>query len=123
MRLAFALLLTAHAIAHLPGFLVSWRLMDGQRDLQYRTTIFGGAVDVGRVGIRIIGLLWLLAGFGVAYAAIQFFKWTDLAWPAAWAATAFSTIMTLVGWPDSKVGAVMNGVVFAALTWFLLAGS
>ncbi|MGH7679428.1 MAG: hypothetical protein ACRENU_13235 [Gemmatimonadaceae bacterium] len=120
IRIAFALFLLAHAIAHVPEFLVSWHMIANRPDLPYRTAIFGGAVHVGRAGMRVVGLLWLVAGFGVAYAAIELMRNAPVAWPAAWAAAAFSGIMTIVGWPDSRTGAVLNAVTFAALIWFLL---
>jgi hypothetical protein len=119
-RIVFAVFLFAHAIAHVPGFLVSWRLIANRPDLPYRTAIFGGAVHVGRAGMRVVGILWLVAGLGVALAAIELLRNAAVAWPAVWAAAAFSAIMTIAGWPDSKTGVALNAVTFGALIWFLL---
>lgn len=123
MRIVLSLLLFAHAIAHLPGFLVSWQLIASKPDLPYRTTILGGRIDVGTAGMRVIGVLWLLAGFTVALAAIYLFRNTDRAWATAWAAVGFSAVMTIVGWPDSRTGAVLNAVAIAFLAWITLARS
>ena len=46
MRSLFALLLIAHGIAHLVGFVVPFGLMSNP-DLAERTTVLGGALDVG----------------------------------------------------------------------------
>src|SRR5688500_16987409 len=63
MRFAFAFFLLIHGIAHLPGFVVPWRLAT-LTEMPYKTTLFNGAVNAGPVGARVIGLLWLLAGLG-----------------------------------------------------------
>jgi hypothetical protein len=49
-----------HGLVHLLWFVVPWRIttVDG---LPYATTILAGRLDVGRAGIRIVGLLWLAA--------------------------------------------------------------
>ena len=61
LRWALALLLVGHGLAHLPGFLVAWRLRELPM-LPYTTTILGGHFDVGALGARLLGLGWLLAG-------------------------------------------------------------
>lgn len=114
MRILFSLLLAVHAVAHLPGFLVSWRWMS-EPDLPYRTTILGGKVDVGAVGIRVIGVFWLLAAVAVGTAAIHVFRNTDNAAMITWAALAFSSVLTIIGWPDSKKGVALNAVIIASL--------
>jgi hypothetical protein len=47
-------------MAHLPGFLVPWRLA-APAGMPYTTTVLGGTADLGSVGIRIVSFLWLLA--------------------------------------------------------------
>jgi len=117
MRVLLSILLAAHAIAHLPGFLVSWRIIPGHQDLPYRTTILGGRFDVGTTGSRVVGLMWLVAGFVVGLASVVVFRNADNWWTYTGAAVAFSTFMTLLGWPDSRTGAVLNTVVIAFLVW------
>jgi hypothetical protein len=56
VRSAFSLFLVLHGIAHLPGFLVPWRLA-APAEMRY-TTVLGGSADLGRVGIRIVSILW-----------------------------------------------------------------
>jgi hypothetical protein len=98
------------------GFAGAFRL-SGQ--VPYKTTLFDGRLDAGDRGIRIIGLLWLLAAvaFGVAAVATV----THLAWWPSYvlAVSAISLVMCLAGWPDARIGAVVN----VALISFLLIGS
>ena len=45
MRFVLALLLVAHGVAHLVGFVASWKLAT-LAELPYKTTVFSGRVDV-----------------------------------------------------------------------------
>ncbi|MEX2177224.1 MAG: hypothetical protein WD801_00845 [Gemmatimonadaceae bacterium] len=120
MRMLLGLLLGAHAIAHLPGFLYSWRWMS-EPGGQYRTTILGGRVNVGAVGIRVVGVFWLLAAVAVGVAAVHMFRLTQNAVTLTWIAVTLSSIMTIVGWPGTKTGVVLNAVIIASLVWVALA--
>lgn len=122
MLVLLSMLLAAHAIAHLPGFLVSWHLLR-EPELPYKTTILGGRVDVGTVGIRVIGVLWLVAAVGIGSAAVHVFRNTGSWWPITLSAVGFSALMTILGWPDSRTGVVLNAVVIAFLVWVATAGS
>src|SRR5688572_27594150 len=105
MRLLVSLLLAAHAIAHLPNCLVAWNFLAGP-DLPHRTALLGGRVRVGERGIRLFGVLWLIAAVLVAIAAIHMFRNTPEAWSFTRAAVAFSGLLTILGWPDSRTGVV-----------------
>jgi hypothetical protein len=113
MRLALSALLIAHGVAHLVGFVVPWRLM-ATSDVPYRTTILAGAIEVGDVGVRALGVVWLaaalafvvlggalLAGFGVR-------SWM-------FAVLGLSLALCAAGWPDARIGVIVNVVVLAAL--------
>jgi hypothetical protein len=89
MRVALSILLLLHGIAHLPGFVVPWRLT-ALPELPYKTTVLGGALDIGGSGVRTLGLLWL----GVV---------------------ASSTVLCILGWPDSRIGLAVNLVLLALL--------
>ncbi|MEA2722947.1 MAG: hypothetical protein QOH59_718, partial [Gemmatimonadales bacterium] len=60
MRAALSFFFIVHGIAHLPGFLVPWRLA-APAEIPYTTTVLGGTADLGRVGIRIVSIVWLMA--------------------------------------------------------------
>ena len=113
MRFLFAAMLAAHGVAHIPGFVVSWRV-GALPELPYTTTILAERFDVGDAGIRVVGLLWLLAGLGFLNAAVL----VTMRVPSAYRVTLFMTIASFalcaVGWPDSRIGLWVN-VVLAAL--------
>ena len=98
MRIALALLFIVHGIAHLPGFLVPWRLA-APADMPYTTTVLGGAVDLGPVGIRAMSTLWLLAALA----------------PLALGVTLFSLVLSILGWPQARIGLALNLVLLAYL--------
>jgi hypothetical protein len=57
MRFVLAFLLVAHGVAHLVGFVSSWKLAT-LAELPDKTAVFLGRVDVGDAGIRVMGVLW-----------------------------------------------------------------
>jgi hypothetical protein len=114
MRHILAIGFILHGIAHLVGFAVPWGLV---KTAPYKTTILAGKIDVHDAGIRIIGLLWLLAALVFAAAGIALL--TRQGWwrPATLVAASYSFVLCIVNWPDSRIGAVINVaiVVFLAL--------
>lgn len=114
MRFAIAAVLAAHGIAHLVGFVSSWRIAE-LAELPYKTTIVGGRLDVGDVGARLVGLLWLIAALMFIAAA------AGVAMQAQWAArlTAFvvavSLALCVAGWPDARLGVPVNLALVALL--------
>ena len=118
MRVVLALLFVFHGIAHLPGFLVPWKIVHSA-DVPYTTTVLGGAVDLGPVGMRALSAFWVLATLGFVMTGIATFR-DDPGWVTlALGVTTFSLILTLLGWPLSRIGAVLNLVLLA----FLLLGA
>jgi len=100
---AFAALLAAHGAAHSLAFAVAWKLTEPE-DLPYTTKIFG-SVDLGAVGIRIVGLLWLaaLAAFLLAAALTVF------------AATVLSTLLCLTQPGRAAVGLAIDAALLVGL--------
>jgi hypothetical protein len=107
MRLVFAFFLLAHGVAHLVGFVSSWKLAT-LAELPYKTTVFSGRVDVGDAGIRVMGVLWLLAGLAFLVAAVAVA--TEAGWAVRFvlAAVIASLMLCLAGWPDARVGVAVN---------------
>lgn len=105
-----------HAVAHLPGFLVSWQLAT-LADLPYKTTVLAGRLSVGDRGMQVIGLLWLALAVGFAAAgvgAVARLPW----WNAvATAATVVSLVLCVLAWPDTRFGVVVNLLLGAWLLW------
>jgi hypothetical protein len=112
IRLLLSVVLVAHGVAHLVGFVSSWRLVT-LPDLPYRTTILGGLVDLGDAGIRVVGVLWLVTGLtfvASAWAVVSDLPWWQLVVTFAFGA---SIVLCTVGLPDSRLGFLANGLVLA----------
>jgi uncharacterized membrane protein YccF (DUF307 family) len=104
MRIVLALLMAAHGLAHLPGFLVSWRLQT-LAELPYRTTIVGTSLDVGEAGIKAVGVVWLAVG--VAFVVLA---GATLA-RVAYLLVGVSAVLCFAGWPDARLGLVANAII------------
>jgi hypothetical protein len=114
MRIVLAVLLLAHGIAHLPGFLVSWQLRSFS-EMPYRTTILGEYMDIGDEGIKAVGVAWLvLSVLFIVVAAATFMRAT---WwqPLVYAGVGLSAALCVMGWPDARLGLVANAVILVVL--------
>src|SRR4051812_42558235 len=124
MRLFMAIVMILHGFAHLPGFLVPWRVTV-VKAMPYRTTLLAGRIDVGDLGIRIVGALWLatLAAYvATGVGAIAGAPW----WSAAAAVTTvLSLLLGLMSMPEARVGVVLDVVLLVVLAmagplgWFV----
>jgi hypothetical protein len=114
LRIILALLLLGHGVAHLPGFLVAWRLREFPT-LPYVTTALGGTLDVGTLGTRVIGGLWLVVGLTIVAAGLTLLVRTGRAPGFLWPALAASAILCVLGWPAARLGLVANLLIAALL--------
>ena len=114
MHIILGIFLIAHGVAHLVGFVTYWKIASFE-EMPYKTTLLSGLLDVGDVGIRIVGILWLLTGlaFGVVGAGII----TLQPWwfPLILYITIFSLIMCILGWPEARFGVLVNIIILAFL--------
>ncbi len=110
MRIILSVLLLAHGVAHLPGFLVSWRLR-AFPEMPFRTTIIGESIEVGESGIRMVGLAWLVLSIVFAVAAAGTLTRAPWWQSLAYVAIPLSAALCLVGWPDARLGLVANAVI------------
>jgi len=121
MRIAIAIVMILHGIAHLPGFIVPWRLAT-LHDMPYKTTLLSGRFDAGGAGIRIIGLLWLAAALAFAVtgtAMIAGRPW----WPLAGiCVSSISLVLSLLSLPEARVGVIINVVIIAGMIVSSIAG-
>lgn len=122
IRVLLVLLLIAHGLAHLPGFLVPWGLAT-LPELPYRTTVLAGRVEVGPTGIRAVGVAWLLLAVAFAVLAGGTFFRADWAPPGIALAVLASLVMTALGWPEARIGVGANLVVAALLFWAVQTGA
>lgn len=106
MRIALAFLMMLHAVAHLVSVVEAWRLIpDG---FPYKTTVFAGRVDLGDVGIRAVGLVWLFVTIGFLLAAIGAVAGSTWWVPVALGVAASSLLLSFAELPDARVGVVIN---------------
>jgi hypothetical protein len=117
MRIFLAVLFVFHGLAHVVGFAVPWRLIDAD-DLPYGTTLLAGHLDVGHAGIRAVGVAWLLVGLAFVVTGVA--TWLSQGWwsaAATWVAIA-SLALSVLGWPQARIGVVLNVLIL----FLLLAG-
>lgn len=110
MRILLALLLLGHGVAHLPGFLVAWRLR-AFPELPYHTTVLGGALDVGGGGMRVLGGVWLLLSVLLVLSAVGVvLRWGGTLTAIPWILAA-SLALCVLGWPEARLGILANLVL------------
>jgi hypothetical protein len=111
MRFALAALMILHGLAHLAGFAGSWHM----GELPYKTTVLGGRVDLGDTGIRAAGVLWLTAA--IAFAIVGAGTALNYSWwaKAALYVTLASLALTIMEFPEAKIGLVVNLAILAVL--------
>ena len=114
MRIAFAILLALHGFPHLVGFIVFWRLKELE-EMPYKTTLLSGKIDVGHKGIRVMGILWLLAGLAFVNCGVAVFLTQSYWFPLTASVTGCSLAFCILGWPDAKYGVFVNLAIFGFL--------
>ena len=112
MRYVLAALLLIHGFAHTVGFLVPWKLAKLE-EMPYKTTLLGGRWDVGDAGIRGMGVLWLLVGLALFTLGGALALTGVLLGDQILAFSFVSSVLCILGWPDSKLGLVANAVIVA----------
>jgi len=114
MRILVVVVLILHGLVHLLGFVVPWKLASIE-GLSYKTTILSGTLDIGATGARLIGLVWLLAAIGFVIAGIAILigypGWVTL----TLIVTTLSLVLTILGWPDSQFGLLVNIIILVFL--------
>jgi hypothetical protein len=111
--MALSALLIAHGVAHLVGFAVPWRLISTP-DVPYRTTLLGGAIDVGDAGARAVGILWLVAAAGfVLLGSAGIAGWSVRS--PLYVALVLSLTLCVLGWPDARIGVWVNVMLLGVL--------
>jgi hypothetical protein len=114
MRLAIALLVFVHAIAHLLQFADAFRLIPAG-GIPTRTTLLDGRLDVGNGGIRLMGMLWFT--LAIAFTAVTVGMALGTTWwvQVAGVGAMISLVMTLLEAPRAQIGLWMNLVILTAI--------
>jgi hypothetical protein len=104
-----------HGLIHLMGFVAYWPLA-AVAELPYKTAVAGGAWDVGAVGMKIFGVLWLIVALGFVAAVGGFFF--GLSWwrPLLVGTSLVSTAIIALDWAPAFRGAYVN-VAIVILVW------
>jgi hypothetical protein len=112
MRIAVGIYLLVHGFCHFVGFLVPWKIITSKEE-PYKTTLLAGALDVGDLGIRLVGVLWLLAGLAIITAGVGALA----SWPwwrgATFALALTSLVLCVFGLPGAKIGILANLLLLA----------
>jgi hypothetical protein len=113
VRIALAVLMTFHGVAHLVSFVEAWRLIP--QGFPYKTTVLAGHVDLGDVGIRAVGVIWLLVAVGFFIAAIGAVTVSGWWVPMAIGIAVASLLLSSAELPDARIGVVINLAIVGAL--------
>jgi len=109
-----AVALTIHGLIHFLGIGVYFELIE-MADLPYKTTLLGGAIDVGAAGIRVFAVLTAVAGVGFVASAVALVigwrYWREM----LLAVTVFSLVLTTLDWTFASAGALANLAILAGL--------
>jgi hypothetical protein len=114
LRFFLAAFFILHGLVHLLWFVVPWQIttVDG---LPYSTKVLMHRIDLGRAGIRVVGLLWLAAT--VLWVAAGLASIFGAVWWQALAAAAalYSAALCVLGLPDAKYGLAIDLAILLVL--------
>jgi len=109
-----AVLLILHGVIHLMGTMAYWKLGKIEA-LPYKTTLLGGAWNVGDTGIRVVGGLWLVPALGFVVSGIALLAGAGWWSPVVALMAVVSLGLTLLDWSVAYAGAVVNVVILGVL--------
>ena len=116
IRRTAAVLLALHGVIHLIGFVSPWRIatLEG---FSYRTTIVGGVQDIGDVGVRVIGPVWLVLTLG--FLAAGYAVWRGKPWAVGLTGSLAvgSLIVCVAGLPETAAGVAIDVVIVATVSY------
>ena len=107
MKIALAIFLFLHGLAHLVGFLVYWRLLK-DKNIPYKTTLYPGNLEMGEDGIRLVGFFYLLTAAGFILVGYDLLAGALLWSRYIWYVTGFSILLCTTGLPDTRYGIFAN---------------
>jgi hypothetical protein len=114
VRMLLAAILIGHGAAHVVGFAVPWKLVTSV-EVPYRTTVLAGTLDIGPLGVRLIGILWLLVSVAFVSVAVGVLQHTTWWYREALMLVGVSLMLCVLALPESRPGLVANAVVVALL--------
>jgi hypothetical protein len=117
MKTFIAIYLFIHGFAHLVGFIVPWKITQIE-EMPYKTTLLNGSFDLGDIGIRIVGIFWLLIALSFFVSSYLIITQNPIGFIFTIFIILISIIFCIFGWPDSKIGVLAN--FFILLVIFIL---
>jgi hypothetical protein len=84
-------------------------------EMPYKTTLLAGHWEVGDVGIRLNGLLWLALAIAFVLTGVSVVRQTSGWQTAVWVVSLASLIACVVSWPEARIGVVVNVAIIAYL--------
>jgi hypothetical protein len=119
LRRLFALGLGLHGVVHTIGFAVAWKLSQ-PKDFAYSTEVAGG-IDIGTVGTRILGVMWLAAGAAFVVAAVNVLQRRSTTLSAIVTAATLSSLVCLMQVDVAWRGVAINiALLFGITVWGLM---
>ena len=115
-RIALAAAIAAHGLIHLIGFVVPWQLA-AVAGFPYRTTVLDGTADLGEIGVRVVGIIWLACAIGFIVAAVGLVRRTTWALPLTAILAIVSLVVCVVGLPETAMGIAVNVVILGGAAW------
>jgi len=119
-RLILAVVVATHGVLHLIGFVVPWRIAT-VTGFPYRTMAFSGLADVGDVGVRLIGVVWLVCAVGFVVAGVGIVRRAPWGLPLTAGLAVVSLVVCLIGLPETVAGIVVNLAIMGAVVWVMRA--
>jgi hypothetical protein len=107
LRIAVAAVLIAHGVIHLIGFVVPWQLATLD-DFPYRTSALDGAIVLGDVGARLVGVVWLALAVGFVIAGVGVARGSSWTVPLLAVISTASLVVCVLGLPEAFAGIVVN---------------
>jgi hypothetical protein len=113
MRIAIAILLLLHGFAHAVGFVGAWGLNPQAPLVDH---LLGGRLPLSPMGIKLMGLYWLVAGLAVMGSGLAALLQKPFWMPLALGTGAASLLLCLLTLPEAQIGALLNGALLMLLT-------
>ena len=116
IRRTAAVIVALHGVIHLIGFVSTWRIatLEG---FSYRTTVLNGALDVGDVGVRVIGLVWLGLTFGFLVASYAVWRGKPWAVGLTGVLAMMSLVVCVSGLPQAAAGVAIDVAILATVSY------
>jgi uncharacterized membrane protein YhdT len=109
-----AALLTLHGLVHLMGLVAYWPITTLQ-GIPYKTTLLDGRWDLGKTGIRLFSVVWLVAAIGFVIAAAGMVTHQDW-WQVALAGvTLLSLVIAALDVRVAFMGVLIDALILGAL--------